>query len=243
MSEPSPSWAAELLAVRSGDRATTVIPATFRAAGVGAFYVPVVSDFRIDGPWAFAGLPPLARAELRRRRRTLIQRASGRVLDLGGVDVSLRPYAGRDDISSVTVVSPLRSERIRLLRQAREVGVDLHLALSVPAGGRFDAVVSVARLVTATDPDLLARRLLGLVGGDGRLQAVEPAAAVGLARRVQRAGAPLSRGVLGVDVALDVPELLRRNGWFLSDLHKSTVSLTAAPLRTVVDLTARRGPA
>lgn len=201
-----------------------------------------MSDFRIDGPWAFAGLPPLARKELRRRRRSLISRSSGHVLDLGGVDVDLRPYARRDDIVSVTVVSPMRSERIRLLRQAKEVGVDLHLALAVPAGGRFDAIVSVARLVTAAQPDLLARRLLALAGRDGRLMAVEPAAAVGLARRVQRAGAPLSRGVLGVDVALDVPDLLRRNGWFLSDLHRSTVALTAAPLRTVVDLTARRAP-
>ncbi len=207
-------------------------PSTFRG----------VSDFRIDGPWAYAGLPPLARAELRRRRKGLIARTSGHVLDLGGVDVDLRPYARRDDIASVTVVSPLRSERIRLLRQAKEVGVDLHLALTVPAGGRFDAVVSVARLVTASDPDLLVRRILGLVGSDGRLYAVEPAAAVGLARRVQRAGAPLSIGVLGVDVALDVPDLLRRNGWFLTDTHRDTVSLTAAPLRTVVDITARRGP-
>ena len=49
-------------------------------------------------------------------------------------------------------------------------------------------------------------------------------------------------GLLGVDVALDVPDLLRRNGWFLTDTHKDTVSLTAAPLRTVVDITARRGP-
>jgi hypothetical protein len=201
-----------------------------------------VSDFRIDGPWAFAGLPPLARAELRRRRKSLIARASGHVLDLGGVDVDLKPYARRDDIASVTVVSPLRSERIRLIRQAKEVGVDLHLALTVPAGGRFDAIVSVARLVTASDPDLLVRRLVGLAGSDGRLLAVEPAAAVGLARRVQRAGAPLSKGFLGVDVALDVPDLLRRNGWFLTDTHKDTVSLTAAPLRTVVDITARRGP-
>jgi hypothetical protein len=201
-----------------------------------------VSDFRIDGPWAFAGLPPLARAELRRRRKSLIARASGHVLDLGGVDVDLKPYSRRDDIASVTVVSPLRSERIRLIRQAKEVGVNLHLALSVPAGGRFDAIVSVARLVTASDPDLLVRRLVGLAGSDGRLYAVEPAAAVGLARRVQRAGAPLSKGFLGVDVALDVPDLLRRNGWFLTDTHKDTVSLTAAPLRTVVDITARRGP-
>ena len=68
-----------------------------------------MSDFRIDGPWAFAGLPPLARAELRRRRKSLIARASGHVLDLGGVDVDLKPYARRDDIASVTVVSPLRS--------------------------------------------------------------------------------------------------------------------------------------
>lgn len=201
-----------------------------------------MSDFRIDGPWAFAGLPPLARAELRRRRKSLIARASGHVLDLGGVDVDLKPYSRRDDIASVTVVSPLRSERIRLIRQAKEVGVNLHLALSVPAGGRFDAIVSVARLVTASDPDLLVRRLVGLAGSDGRLYAVEPAAAVGLARRVQRAGAPLSKGFLGVDVALDVPDLLRRNGWFLTDTHKDTVSLTAAPLRTVVDITARRGP-
>ena len=201
-----------------------------------------MSDFRIDGPWAFAGLPPLARAELRRRRKSLIARASGHVLDLGGVDVDLKPYSRRDDITSVTVVSPLRSERIRLIRQAKEVGVDLHLALTVPAGGRFDAIVSVARLVTASDPDLLVRRLVGLVGSDGQLLAVEPAAAVGLARRVQRAGAPLSKGFLGVDVALDVPDLLRRNGWFLTDTHKDTVSLTAAPLRTVVDITARRGP-
>ena len=200
-----------------------------------------MSDFRIDGPWAFAGLPPLARAELRRRRRSLIARASGHVLDLGGVDVDLKPYSRRDDVTSVTVVSPLRSERIRLIRQAKEVGVDLHLALTVPAGGRFDAIVSVARLVTASDPDLLVRRLVGLVGSDGQLLAVEPAAAVGLARRVQRAGAPLSKGFLGVDVALDVPDLLRRNGWFLTDTHKDTVSLTAAPLRTVVDITARRG--
>mgnify|MGYP006275047681 CR=1 FL=1 len=201
-----------------------------------------MSDFRIDGPWAFAGLPPLARKELRRRRRALIARSTGHILDLGGVDVDLRPYSRRDDVVSVTVVSPLRSERIRLLRQAREVGVDLHLALAVPAGGRYDAVVSVARLVTAVQPDLLARRLLALVGGDGRLMALEPAAAVGLARRVQRVGAPLSKGVLGVDVALDVPDLLRRNGWFLSDTHRDTVSLTAAPLRTVVDITARRAP-
>lgn len=201
-----------------------------------------MSDFRIDGPWAFAGLPPLARKELRRRRRALIARSTGHILDLGGVDVDLRPYSRRDDVVSVTVVSPLRSERIRLLRQARDVGVDLHLALAVPAGGRFDAVVSVARLVTAMQPDLLARRLLALVGGDGRLMAVEPAAAVGLARRVQRVGAPLSKGVLGVDVALDVPDVLRRNGWFLSDVHRDTVSLTAAPLRTVVDITARRAP-
>ena len=207
-------------------------PSTFRS----------MSDFRIDGPWAFAGLPPLARAELRRRRKGLIARTSGHVLDLGGVDVDLRPYSRRDEIVSVTMVSPLRSERIRLIRQAKEIGVDLHLALTVPAGGRYDAVVSVARLVTAADPDLLVRRLLGLVGSDGRLVAVEPAAAVGLARRVQRVGAPFSKGVLGVDVALDVPDLLRRNGWFLTDTHRDTVSLTAAPLRTVVDITARRGP-
>jgi len=200
-----------------------------------------MSDFRIDGPWAFAGLSPLARAELRRRRRALIDRAHGSVLDLGGIDVDLSPYANHSNITSVTVVSPLRSERIRLLRQARELDVDLHLALRVPAGGKFDAVVSVARLVTAAQPAILVRRLSNILSTDGRLLALEPAAAVGLARRVQRAGAPAAKGFFGVDVALDVPDLLRNNGWFLTDVHRQTVSLTAAPLRTVLDITARRG--
>ena len=183
----------------------------------------------------------MARAELRRRRRALIDRAHGSVLDLGGIDVDLSPYANHSNITSVTVVSPLRSERIRLLRQARELDVDLHLALRVPAGGKFDAVVSVARLVTAAQPAILVRRLSNILSTDGRLLALEPAAAVGLARRVQRAGAPAAKGFFGVDVALDVPDLLRNNGWFLTDVHRQTVSLTAAPLRTVLDITARRG--
>ena len=133
-----------------------------------------MSDFRIDGPWAFAGLPPLARAELRRRRKSLIARASGHVLDLGGVDVDLKPYSRRDDIASVTVVSPLRSERIRLIRQAKEVGVNLHLALSVPAGGRFDAIVSVARLVTASDPLEVAYSAVRRVPSPRRASASTP---------------------------------------------------------------------
>lgn len=201
-----------------------------------------MSDFRIDGPWGFAALPPLARAEVRRLRRVTARSARGRVLDLGGPDVDLGPYAGRDDVSSVHLVSPVRSERLRQARSARDLGLELHLEATVPPAGRFDSVLSVVRLVSAVDAGRLAHSLLRLAAPEGQLLVAEPTTAGGPVGRLRRFGAPVVRDLFGIDPDFDPPALLRGAGWHVAEVRRERVSLLAAPLRSVVLVTARRAP-
>jgi len=158
-------------------------------------------------------LPPEAQLLVRARRRHLVTRARGRVLDLGGADAHHGLWRGATGDEAVVLDGPGRA---------------------LPSGP-FDTVVSVFQLAASRDLDLLLARIRDVLAEDGRLLFVEPARLVGVGGRVQRLAAPVLGAVTGWRADRDVPMALRAAGLSVTDLERHRVPTLQPWLRRLVE--------
>lgn len=103
------------------------------------------------------------------------------------------------------------------------------------AGERYDTVVSVFQLATATDLDAAIRAVRAVLADDGLLLFVEPGSQVGLTGRLQRVVAPSLGGVTGWRADRDIPMALRAGRLSVIDIRRHRVPTVQLWLRQVLD--------
>jgi ubiquinone/menaquinone biosynthesis C-methylase UbiE len=173
----------------------------------------------------FLGVAELA--GMRRSRRTLLARASGRVLEIGaGTGLNLAHYP--DQLHKLVLVEPEPAMRERLTRRIRRAGrqaavVDAPAEALPFANGSFDTVVCTLVLCTVSAPD----RALGEIGRvlrpDGRLLFIEHVRADSptLAYVQDRLLEPWRRFACGCRCNRATVELMRARG-FQVDARRSS---------------------
>lgn len=169
-------------------------------------------------------LPPEAQLLARARRRALVRRCEGRVLDLGGADTHRSLWAGTP------------TAHVEVLDGAHDPRLD-ELA---SAGARFDTVLSVFQLASSRDLGRLLARLHALLADEGRLQFLEPTRVPGRAARLQRLASPGLSAVTGWRADRDVPMALRSAGLSVIDVERHRVPTLQPWLRQLVEGTAHR---
>ena len=170
-------------------------------------------------PAAVVDLPPrwpaVVRAELVRRHRLLLDRAStvaaGPVLDLS-----------------------LPEQR----QQLREVMSSPDPTAAAAALGSFGAVMSVAGLCRLADLGSALRVVASMLVPDGEVWLVEPGFAPGLAATLVASGGALLPPARGVHLARDVPATVRSVGLRITDVERFTMSTSLWPLRRFTELRA-----
>lgn len=173
-------------------------------------------------------LPPVARAVLREQRRRLLQRATGRVLDLG--DGTEPELLGRAD------------EVVRA-RSAASVALGQAPGEEHAGEGSFDSIVSVLHLAAVEDLDTEVAAARRLLAPDGRLLFLEPVREPGFGHRLRSAASPMVRLVSGWEIDRDVPYAIRSNHLIIVDIERITMPPVVWPIRTFVLGAATRRPA
>lgn len=172
-------------------------------------------------------LPPVARAVLREQRRRLLQRATGRVLDLGeGTEPDL---LGRAD------------EVVRA-RSAASVALGDEPGTEHAAGASFDAIVSVLHLTAVDDLPVELAAIRRLLTAEGRLLFLEPARQPGFGHRLRSAASPMVRLVSGWEIDRDLPLAIRSNHLTIVDIERINMPPVVWPIRTFVLGAATRRP-
>jgi SAM-dependent methyltransferase len=145
---------------------------------------------------------PSEHAGLADRRRRLLAKAQGVVLEVGGgtgANLPLYPSVG---VSRVVVLEPDGAMRRRLHARVATATVPVEVVGAgiedAPlADGSFDTVVSTLVLCTVTDPVAALHRMRALLRPDGRLLFLEHVAGAGLLGRAQHAARPVWQRLLG----------------------------------------------
>lgn len=169
-------------------------------------------------------LPPEAQLVTRARRRALVRRATGRVLDLGGADTHRALWAAA------------RMAPVEVLAG----GGDPRLTQLAAAGERFDTVVSVFQLASAPDLGPLLAAVRSLLSDDGALLFLEPTRVTGPSGRLQRLAAPVAATTTGWRTDRDIPMALRRAGLSVTDVDRHRVPTLQPWLRQLVEGRAHR---
>jgi SAM-dependent methyltransferase len=185
-------------------------------------------------------MTPVDQALLRSRRRRLVQRARGRVLELGGAGgVNLEHYRA-GDVTSVVVVGAEGASRDRLARSAARRGLaGFELVDQHALDGCFDTVVATFTLSARSDLDGDLRLLADRLAPDGRLLFLDhsPRRPPGLATELSR---PLWRFLAdGFVAGRDLPGALRTSGFTIVDLERFGLPTLTLPLRSCVAGVAR----
>lgn len=150
------------------------------------------------------------------RRRAVAGQAVGRVLDLGGWLDHLDAYTAA---TSVCVLgSPPPGLAVATPVWFRDLRLDE--AALAGEGGRFDSIVSLARLPLVADPGSLLDIVAALAAPGGRLLFLEPTRPADTV--VPRRGASAPVPVRHARFGRDVPALLRRIGT-IGTLHRFEV--------------------
>jgi SAM-dependent methyltransferase len=141
-------------------------------------------------------------AGLADRRRHLLARARGDVLEIGGGTGANLVHYPRTGVDRVVVVEPDGAMRRRLLKRVATatVPVEVHetgIEDAVFADGSFDTVVSTLVLCTVPDPHTALTRVRGLLRPGGSLLFLEHVAGIGLRLRLQRLASPLWQRLAG----------------------------------------------
>ena len=169
-------------------------------------------------------MSPLERRSLGSQRASLVERARGRVLEVGaGTGANLGHYRS-DRVERVDMIEPDAGMGRRLLGRvaAAPVPVELH-AIGIEDAehifGRdvFDTVVCT--LVLCTVPDLRAaiETIKRLLVADGRCLFMEHVAAVGVAGVAQRAVRPVWKKISdGCDLHRETTSALREAGFVIA---------------------------
>jgi SAM-dependent methyltransferase len=218
-------------------------PVALRASRPG-----VRSPLVADHPW-FAAMydRSMAIAErngLAERRRHLLAKATGRVLEIGaGTGANLPYYA---DIERLDLIEPDGAMRKRLETRLDQVPVPVTVrALSIGdvdlVGGVYDTIVTTLVLCTVPDLAHAVDRLRRLLAPTGQLLFLEHVVGTGARGRLQRAASPLWRRVAaGCRCDRDVVGALRAGGFVVTDLERFAMPMPNPLVRPAVQGVARR---
>lgn len=166
-------------------------------------------------------------AGLRRRRRSVLAPALGRVVELGaGTGLNLRHYPG--GLESLVLVEPDAAMRRRLARRVRRSGRAAEIVDAVAerlpfADASVDTVVATLVLCTVDDPRRALGEIARVLRPDGRLLFVEHVRAESsrLARWQDRLCEPWRRFAGGCRCNRPTVELMRSCGFEL-DVAEAT---------------------
>jgi len=109
----------------------------------------------------------------------------------------------------------------------------------VAAGERYDVVLSVVQISTATDAPAMCRALKSLLADDGELWFLEPTSVTGLAGAVQHALGRWMRRATGRRPDYDIPRVLQNAGLTITDCERFVVR-ALWPYRSFVQGVARQ---
>jgi hypothetical protein len=166
-----------------------------------------------SAPW-----PPLLLAGLAPKRRRLIEQARGAVLEIGAWAHDLDAYRDLDAVESATSVESL----------------DL-----IPAGARYDTVVSALALPSYADLPHAIETIRSHLGAVGHLLYLEPVGVPGMIGMVASLTSPLVGATAGLHLDRDVPSALRSCGLVITDNERFTMPTAVWSLRHWVDGRAR----
>jgi SAM-dependent methyltransferase len=170
------------------------------------------------------------------RRRRLLAKAHGVVLELGG-GANVPHYR---NVDRVVVVEPDAARRRTLLDRvaAADVKVEVHeTTLDDPAlaPSSFDTVVSTFVLCTVPDPAATLSAIRRLLRPEGRLLFLEHVRAGGWRAAMQRVSAPVwPRFFDGCHVDRDSVKNIRAAGYLITDLERFTLRATAPVVSAAV---------
>lgn len=167
---------------------------------------------------------PLERRTLGAQRARILERADGRVLDVGaGTGANLDHYrAGR--VERVDMIEPDPAMGRRLLGRVASspVPVEVHVigvdhAERVFGAGAFDTIVCTLVLCTVPDLDRAIGSIKSMLRPDGRLLFLEHVATVGVAGAAQRIMRPAWKAIAGgCDLRRETTAALREAGFVIA---------------------------
>lgn len=168
-------------------------------------------------------MAPIERGGLGDRRRRLLARACGRVLEIGagtGVNLALYPPT----VTSVVALEPDAAMRRRLVGRASTapVPVEIHGGAlpSAFADGAFDTVVLTLVLCTVPDQARTLAEARRVLRHDGTLLFLEHVRGTGWTARAQRGVDPVWRRLAaGCHPARDTVGAVRSAGFAIDDLE------------------------
>jgi SAM-dependent methyltransferase len=185
-------------------------------------------------------MTPIDQSQLRPRRQRLLQRAHGRVLELGGAGgVNLEHYPA-DRVSEIVVVGADGASRARLRRTAARRGLSVDLRTLAQVGTGYDTVVAAFTLSALTDLDRELDALRQLLAPDGRLLFLDhsPRRPAGVATDLSR---PLWRLMVdGFVPGRDLPGAIRQSGLIILSIERFGLTTLTLPLRSCVAGVARQ---
>ena len=167
---------------------------------------------------------PAEAAGLGERRRALLARATGRVLEVGAGTGHNLPYYGAAD--EVVLIEPDGAMRRRLLVRLGDCPVPATVVEggiddAALADASFDTVVCTLVLCTVPDPREAARRIRRLLAPGGRLLFLEHVRSPGWRGLAQRAVTPAwKRVVPGCHLDRDVTGDIRAAGLIVTDCER-----------------------
>lgn len=182
-----------------------------------------MADHRIFAAMYDRAMAGVERGGLRERRRRLLSRASGTVLELGagtGANLALYPPA----VTSVVALEPDGAMRRRLLEKVAgaSVPVEVHgdALPSAFAAASFDTVVLTLVLCTVPDQAETLREVRRVLRPDGTLLFLEHVRATGWTSHLQRGADPLWRHLAaGCHPSRDTVRAVEVAGFAIDDLE------------------------
>jgi SAM-dependent methyltransferase len=179
-------------------------------------------------------------AGLADRRRELLARAHGRVLEIGaGTGLNLAYYPP-GSVTSIVALEPDGAMRRRLEDRLQEAPVTVQVeadgveTADLPDGG-FDTIVTSLVLCTVPDLQVAAERIRSWLAPGGCLLFLEPVRAPGWRGMAQRAATPLWSLVAGgCHLDRDTLGALRGAGLLIADCERFPMPAGGPLLQTCV---------
>jgi ubiquinone/menaquinone biosynthesis C-methylase UbiE len=186
------------------------------------------------------------RAGLRKRRKELIERSTGRTIEIGaGTGLNLAHYP--DGLDDLALVEPDAAMRRRLAGRLARSRLPARLvdapAEQLPfADGSVDTVVSTLVLCTVDAPDLALQEILRVLKPDGQLLLIEHVRSDSprLARWQDRLAGPWRRFARGCRCNRATSELLVASGFELEDVDGASWRRMPPIVRPLIIGVARR---
>jgi len=179
-------------------------------------------------------------SQLRPRRHRLLQRARGRVLELGGAGgVNLEHYR-TDQVTEVVVAGPDAASRARLRRALARRDLEVEVRTPAQVGTGYDTIVAAFTLSALADLDRELLTLGRLLAPEGQLLFLDhsPRRPAGVATELSR---PLWRVMAdGFVPGRDLPAALRHSGLIILSIERFGLTTLTLPLRSCVAGVARQ---